>query len=127
MGEIETLQTDKTNCMLKIMRLEEEIEKIKKVADAMWDIEDRIESDCYASQYEYDYLTDWKGNVYTKFSEQYRSLFWEQYNNYTWKLNDVAIELDEICKQKEREKEDAEAYKQEIEGRIEALLYEQGY
>lgn len=127
MGELENLQIEKTNCMLKRMRIEEELEKLKTAANAMWNIEERIEGDLNAAAEEFNLLGDWKGDVYAKFSADYHELFWGQYNTYTWELEDIALELDELCKRKEQEKADAEGEEQEIIRRIEDFLYEQGY
>lgn len=127
MGEIENLQVEKTNCQIRRMRLEEEAERLKRAADALWIVEDHIESDYNKAQYDFDMPGDWKGNVYQTFWEQYHGMFWEQYHDYTWSLCANAEDMDEALRQKEREAEDAQADEYDVTQRIENLLYEQGY
>ena len=77
MGEMEILQVEKTDYLIKKLYLEEEIEKLQKASAVLWDAEYRIRCDYNQVTDAYDVIWEWNGNCYHGFMELYQYCFAE--------------------------------------------------
>ncbi len=125
MGELENLQVEKTNHLIKKLHLEEEIEKLQNASAVLWDAEYRIRCDYNQVTDAYDVIWEWNGNCYHGFMELYQGTYTDTYHNYSSAISEKAEAVDDLIKQKENERDLAEEMAQFTQLQIEKLLEEE--
>lgn len=125
MGEIETLQVEKTDYLIKKLHLEEEIEKLQNASAVLWDAEYRIRCDYNQVTDAYDVIWEWNGNCYHGFMELYQGTYTDAYLTYSSSLSEKAEAVDDLIRQKEDERDLAEEMAQFIQLKIDRLLEEE--